>query len=147
MHGPDRPARVAAAAVYSAGDPFGGIGKDDGTQCSLKSVAQTQLPLFFAHRDCDSATCDEAQRVALDRPASNNATAWMARLKEELADGNVAHVMLDANAVVQNSCAPVSACPASLAGSNHLNWPDGVGDGSGRDWELAMLEFLRARHL
>jgi hypothetical protein len=26
---------------------------------------------------------------------------------------------------------------------NHLRWPDGVADSSGRDWEPAMLDFLR----
>ncbi|MBX7101804.1 MAG: hypothetical protein K1X89_29080 [Myxococcaceae bacterium] len=139
--------RVAAAAVYSGGDPFAGIGVDDGTRCAFKSVPMLQLPVFFVHRDCDSATCDEAQRVALGRPVSNNATAWMARLTGELGDGDVTHVMLDAAAQPRTSCAPTSSCTSDLAGSNHLNWPDGVGDGSGRDWEPAMLEFLRARHL
>jgi poly(3-hydroxybutyrate) depolymerase len=139
--------RVAAAAVYSCGDPFGDLAGHPSPSCQMDPRPVTRLPIFFIHRNCDSAACDAAQQRALNRPPSNDATAWIATLRGPMQNPNVIQVTIDASGRQVGACLPASLCTPTLAGINHLKWPDGVSDVSGKDWEHEMLTFLREHPL
>ena len=149
--------QVAAAAVYAGGDPFNNIKIAQAPSCQLGSYPTTQVPIFIAHRDCDAQVgCSGGQQTEFSIPPGMNVEGWIGTLTSAMGDTNVTDLMLsDAGAKLHEStgapiggaaCAPgnATACPASLGNANHQNWPDGVEDGSGIDWEPTMLGFLAA---
>ena len=80
-------------------------------------------------------------------PPGYDVTSWVAALAGPLGDAAVTDVMIDANAVQRASCTAASLCTGTGGLVNHVRWPDGVQDGSGNDWEPAMLAFLNAHAL
>ena len=89
--------------------------------------------------------CDDAQRTKFGLAPKDAVEPWIDRAAgvTGLADVNIEDLILDANGVKVASCAAASVCTAVNGGANHIRWPDGVADSSGKDSEPAMIEFLR----
>jgi predicted esterase len=131
---------VAAAAFYDGADPYAGLSSTESPSCQGTYPTST-VPIFMVHRNCDIVACNEAQREALKEEPGRDVLGWIATLRGTIGDPNVRDVILDPKAAETSSCAPV--CSEITALTNHLHWPDGIWDGSGVDWELEMLGFLR----
>ncbi len=140
--------RVAAAAVYSAADPFHDTRADDATSCQLDPYPTSDVPILVVSRVCDLIACDEAQASELAEedyvPAPGAVVeTWMSDLSERVGP-NGEWLLIDGWGEVASECA--GWCSLELATINHVRWPDGVADG-GSDHQIAMLDFLWARPL
>lgn len=92
---------------------------------------------------CDAlAACNAAQRMKFGLPPGDDVRGWLLTLRTTMGDPNVAEVLIDGAGMPANACEAAQSCTAVEGVRNHLNWPDGVGDMSGRDWEVEMLRFL-----
>lgn len=139
--------RVAAAAIYAAADPFGNA-LDQQPSCQLATYPSTTLPLYVLHRSCDALmACDTMQQTAFKNPPGININEWLRTLKGRMGDETVTDQIIDANRKASAACAGLAQCSFKTGFDNHTRWPDGIDDGSGHDWEPAMLEFLRAHPL
>lgn len=138
---------VAAAAVYSGGDPFENIRLGYQPSCKLAVYPSAALPYYLLSRSCDGLMCNEAHAAA-HRAAGrvvtpgNIATTWVAAMTNEVGADVTWQLINYQGASVQN-CALTGLCTFTTAVLNHLRWPDGVDDGGGVDHEPEMLTFLR----
>jgi len=138
--------RVAAAAVFSAADPFEEIAS--GAGCKLDPYPRSSVPLMVVSRSCDVVACDEAQADELrDQgigvPPGRVVGPWIRDARDRVGadvEWRLVSGLFEVAGRVVTSCS--STCPALRATTNHIRWPDGVADDSGRDHEPAMLEFL-----
>lgn len=168
--------RVAAAAVFSAADPFNDITWDpftdkprvSGPSCQLASYPVSTVPALMVYRSCDAAVpCDQVQGTCFDNEPGYVTESWLfdsaARglsIQGLRIGGLESGAQLDAAAA---SCTDLSAdCPtgscsilpqgdACLCLVNHLRWPDAIYDSpplfSNDDREIDMLNFLRGNPL
>jgi predicted esterase len=140
--------RVAAAAVYSAADPFERPGFEDPTECRLDPYPTSSVPIFLISRACDLITCNQAQQdrfVAEARVLMAPGfvvETWLETLQSRLQNPNVTWRILRGDGVVTGTCTAAALCGFALATVNHINWPDGVMDMSGVDHEPDLLQFL-----
>lgn len=141
---------VAAAAVYSAADPFNDTNPGEVPSCRLDPYPTSTVPILVVGRSCDIVACDEEQAVdllakgvlAAGAPGFTVST-WMTDLATRVQDVNAVRRIVSAQGDTVNSCLGPTFCSSTLAYLNHLRWPDGVADGSGINHELDMLGFLR----
>jgi poly(3-hydroxybutyrate) depolymerase len=136
--------RVAAFANYSSGDPFENISATEEPSCKLAVYPTTTVAGMILSRSCDLVACNEAQAQALldgGTPVTpgNVASTWAETLASMGA--TVRWQRLFDNATDVASCA--LQCGGLRALGNHLRWPDGIADNSGRDREPDLLQFLR----
>lgn len=140
--------RVAAAAIYSAGDPFRSPRASDQGRCDVLPAPHTTVPIAIVSRACDIIACDEPQASALARTArvmqpGAVVRTWTERARAELGDPNVTWRIVNAFGNETPLCTIGPMCPMSAALLDHVRWPDGVADESGIDHEPFMLDFLR----
>lgn len=138
--------RVAAAAAFGAADPFNDVVAGQGGQ--LRPYPRSTVPFFLVMRVCDAAcACSPAQQRQFDTPPGYVLLPWLADLREKVRNPNVEHRIIDDEGRRVSTCDNSRRCVSRLGMirgiKNHLRWPDGVEDKAGRDWEPAMLEFMR----
>ena len=138
--------RVAAAAVFSAADPFHHVVAVDDT-CRLDPYPPSNVPIMLVSRACDIVACDEAQATQLRddgigvppgrivEPWIADATALGANIEWRRVSG-----LFEIAGRIVDQCS--ANCPAARATINHIRWPDGIADESGTDHEPDMLQFL-----
>jgi dienelactone hydrolase len=143
--------QVAAAAVYAFGDPFANIDWNQTPSCELNPYPTSAVPLYLVNRTCDALTaCAAAQQTAFGLPPGRSAVDWVAHLRDPLVvnDPNVTFQLVDLSTFAANpsvcDAAPTAKCNVSTGTQAHLRWPNGPLYGSGDDWEVQMLEFLKA---
>lgn len=165
--------RVAAAAVFAAGDPFDDIERDPFTgqlwegppSCRLQTVPGSAVPILLLHRTCDLAVpCGPSDLACFGSEPGFVTSTWIASAPGQGLTGLVGHLIggVERGASIdtdQASCTTITNCDTSLCTSNptssgclclvnHLRWPDGVyGSGGGIDREPLMLDFLRLHPL
>jgi pimeloyl-ACP methyl ester carboxylesterase len=140
--------RVAAAAVFSAGDPFHNVHPDQAPSCQLDPYPRATVPILLVSRSCDVVACDRAQAVSLESTRfavepGHIAGDWVRDLGAKVGDPNVVWRIVDSDGQRVARCASTRQCRLGRGLLNHLRWPDGVADRSGIDHEPAMLNFLR----
>ncbi|MFV2071710.1 MAG: hypothetical protein ACC742_03550 [Thermoanaerobaculales bacterium] len=140
--------RVAAAAIYSGGDPFENVAHGFEPSCKQDPYPTSDVPLLLISRSCDGIACNEAQdeRFRSDGGTTtpgNVAEAWIDTLRKHILNPNVSWLLVTYSGASTRWCAPARLCSRTVAFLNHLHWPDGVEDGGNIDWEPTMLEFLR----
>ncbi len=138
--------RVAAVAAYTAADPFADTRADDDLACELDPYPDPTVPIHLTTRSCDLIPCDQAQADAFLEEGYIVAPGavvepWSEWLAEALASDHE-WLLVDGYGQRDTSCTSASWCPLWAASVNHLRWPDGIGDGSGNDYEEDMLGFL-----
>ncbi len=140
-HGTSTPGgnHVAAVANFSAGDPFGPPTVGD-LDCQAAPYPTAALPYYLISRTCDAIACDAAQDSGL--VPGNVVEPWVEVLRSEIG-ADVTWQRIDDNGVPRAACAIAGLCGTLRQITNHIRWPDGIADGSGRDHEPAMLDFLR----
>jgi poly(3-hydroxybutyrate) depolymerase len=137
--------RVAAAALFAGADPFDNLLKTQSPSCKLERYPTSSVPTLMVHRACDAlVACDSAQNTEFKLPPGGDVTDWMERLGALVGDRSAKATLIDASGHEARACAPVSACSPEVGLEGHLNWPDGVADRGGVDWEVEMIAFLRA---
>jgi hypothetical protein len=140
--------RVAATSFYAGYDPFNNLDDELKPSCQVHPYPKTRVPIQSVHRACDAlVTCDASQRTKFSMPPGDDVEGWLGTLRGPMGDPNVKQVLIDGAGAAARACAPAALCTAALGTENHLHWPDGKSDGSGIDWELEMLAFLRAHPL
>jgi hypothetical protein len=89
--------------------------------------------------------CNEAQKQAWGREQTpgNVVEDWIETLRADMGNPNVEWVLISGRGRRVNRCTPAGWCSITGASLNHLAWPDGIFDKSGRDYEPVMLDFLR----
>lgn len=152
----DRPTpggqRIAAAAVFSAADPFNNTSEEQSPSCRLDPYPTSAVPLFIASRACDVVACDQPQADGLRwqgfvTEPGHVVAPWIADLQAVVRDPNAGWRIVTGTGTVAGRCTAAAQCTPTIATLNHLRWPDGVADGSGIDHERAMLDFLRSHPL
>ncbi len=143
--------RVAAVAPYSSGDPFGKTDFEHSDSCRTTSIPSSAVPTFTISRSCDLMACDEEQ---LNRFRSEGrgfispsypVESWQQTLWD---NGNPSEWrIINTAGKPVNGCEPSATCGYWEAVGNHIAWPDGIHDESGRDYEPEMLDYLRAHPL
>lgn len=114
---------IAAAAVYSAPDPFGEF--DD--PCPQEPFGDNPAPIYHVHNDCDVFGICPGGVALFD---SLVASGLSPQSKDQVI--NSAFQAVDAcNAL----CAPGQPLGESLGTTNHVRWP--------LTWTTSMLDFLR----
>jgi poly(3-hydroxybutyrate) depolymerase len=144
--------RVAAIAPYSSGDPYEDIKDGQTPSCKLAAYPTTTVPFFLISRTCDAVACDAEQDKAFKaagyHPTPGNiAGDWIQTLKTTMQDPNVTWQLVSGIGTVATQCTSAAVCTMSIATLNHMRWPDGVADKSGKDHEPKMLDFLRQHPL
>ena len=94
---------VAAAAVYSAADPFSGIrSRDDG--CALRPYPNASVATLIASHSCDSVCCDAAQPdcPSLGTPGWD-VSRWVADAQQKMG------LRIDWQLLLNSSSSPASA--------------------------------------
>jgi len=142
--------QVAAAAVYSAADPFHGARHGEDPSCRLDPYPTSDVPLFVVGRACDLVACDAAQATDLEDDGVPLAPGfvvetWIDDLEAQVANPNVDRRIVNGFGATVDVCTGPALCGPAIATLSHVRWPDGVADGSGVDHEEDMLDFLRAR--
>lgn len=137
--------RIAAAAVFTAADPFHEAVSGDA--CRLDPYPVSSVPIFIVSRACDLVACDERQAESLQDQGVEVAPGavvetWMDDLASRVRNPNAEHLIVSGDGRAVTSCTAPAFCGPAIATLNHARWPDGVADG-GDDHEEAMLEFLR----
>ncbi len=161
--------RVAAAAVFAAGDPFDDIQRDpftgqetDGSSsCRLDALPASSVPILLVHRTCDRAVpCGSSDLACFGAEPGFNTSQWIDDARAGGLTGLVGHVIGGLERGPQadldvDGCTTISTCDPSPCSEdpssdgcmcliNHLRWPDGdYGGGEGVDREPLMLTFLR----
>jgi poly(3-hydroxybutyrate) depolymerase len=144
--------RVAAAAVYSAADPFNNIRFGQEPSCRLGSYPRSTVPILLVGRACDTIACDAPQAEFLRNHGAlavpgYEVDSWVHDLGKLVADSNITRLTVNASGAASEVCKHPPACSTSLAVANHEHWPNGIADKSGVDHELAMLDFMREHAL
>jgi hypothetical protein len=139
---------VAAAAGFGAADPFHNTTADQKPSCQLNQYPQSHVGIYLIQRSCDAAcACSPTQMARFSTPPGYNFLEWIRTLKNEVRNPNVVFHLIDDNSNATESCDDGIRCSLWWGRGrgliNHLRWPDGVNDESGRDWEVSMLEFLK----
>lgn len=146
-HGAPTPGgnRVAAGAVYAFYNPYENLSATQTPSCELNPYPTSTAPLYLLVRACDALTaCSAAQEAAFGLPPGYGAETWVGQLATGVGNPNVTFQIITGAGVAVTACAPVALCTETTGTINHLRWPDGLMDGSGNDWEVPMLAFLRA---
>ncbi len=164
--------RVAAAAVFAAGNPFDDIERNPfterphvGTSCKLSDIPPSSVPTLLIYRTCDVATpCGASDAACFGNEPGFVITTWLrdaassrpglqGRLIGGLESGSGNDGVADACTNIDRTCNEAD-CASAPQGPwcqclvNHLRWPDGDYDGGpGIDNEPAMLDFLRSHPL
>ncbi|WP_428310285.1 alpha/beta hydrolase [Hydrocarboniphaga sp.] len=137
-------ANIAAAAVYSAPDPYAFL--DDAcpqqpVTAAPASIAELQVtrrdaPIFHLHRDCDVyGSCPNAQRLGA-RIAGSASALW----REQIIDRDQQPVDACDAACGSNADGSPWNLKARITGShNHNSWPDA--------WDDRLIGFLREHPL
>jgi poly(3-hydroxybutyrate) depolymerase len=142
--------RVAAAAVFSAADPFHNVHPGQTPTCQLDPYPKSTVPIMLVSRSCDVVACDRAQAGSLTNERfevepGHIAGDWIRDLGTKVGDANVVWSIVDGDGKTVSQCTAARQCRLGRSLLNHVRWPDGVADRSGIDHEPAMLDFLR-RH-
>jgi len=139
---------VAAAAVFSAADPFHEARAGQEPSCRLDPYPTSTVPIMVVSQACDLVACDEAQ--AEDLEASGVPVApgfvvetWMEDLASLVGDHDASWRIVDGFGQPAEACTGPALCGPAIATLGHVRWPDGIADGSGIDHEADMLAFLR----
>jgi predicted esterase len=141
--------RVAAAAIYSAADPFQSPNFAQGEKCQLAPYPKSAFPIHLHSRACDLIACNAAQLTKFRNEGRGllapgfDVTSWMDSLKDKVENNNATWQIISIAGAEVDSCTLASLCTYEVALINHINWPDGINDASGKDYEIKMLEFLR----
>ncbi len=140
--------RIAAAAVYTAADPFNNTNSEQTPSCRLDPYPTSTVPIFLVSRSCDIVACNEAQAddlraegLAID--PGHVVQTWLADLGSRAQNPNASWRIVSGLGTTVSACSSASLCSAGAGLVNHARWPDGVADQSGIDHEPAMLDFLR----
>lgn len=150
--------RVAAAAVFSAGDPFQSPSIGDNNMFDTP-IPVSPVPLYVIGRACDIVACNGDQQSGLRNLAATDsdpateqntyfpgtdASKWASDVGTKMLNPNFARRIVGATGLSTTSCTAVGAlqCNQLSSAAQHLKWPDGINDGSGQDWENEMLLFL-----
>ncbi len=138
---------VAAAAVFSAADPFHGARHGEEPSCRLDPYPTSEVPVFVVGRACDLVACDADQAAGLEAdgvPVAPGfvAETWLDDLAGRVGDPNAERRIVNGFGVEVDSCTGPALCGPAIATLSHVRWPDGVADGSGVDHEADMLRFL-----
>ncbi len=138
---------VAAAAVFSAADPFHGARQGEDPSCRLDPYPTSEVPIFVVGRACDLVACDAAQAGDLEDDGVPLAPGfvvetWIEDLDARVGDPNVQRRIVNGFGEPVESCTGPALCGPAVATLSHVRWPDGVADGSGLDHEADMLAFL-----
>ena len=139
--------RVAAAAVYTAADPFHNTSDVQEPSCRLDPYPKSSVPIYLISRACDIIACSEEQ-AAKFRDDGKEITpgtivdTWESDLQSRVGI-KASRRIVDGSGVSVDSCQAPAFCLYALALVNHTRWPDGIDDKSGNDYELEMLAFLR----
>ncbi len=72
---------------------------------------------------------------------------WVSDLSLKVGTPDVTWQIVTGLGQATNRCTINALCSVAGALINHISWPDGVADGSGIDYEPAVLDALRARPL
>jgi poly(3-hydroxybutyrate) depolymerase len=139
--------RVAAAAVFSAADPFRSPRAADAGRCDQSPAPHTTVPIAIVSRACDIVACDDAQAARIPMQPGAVVGPWTVRARGELGDPNVVWRIINAFGNETTDCTYAPMCPIGAAFADHVRWPDGVADDSGIDHETFMLDFLRTHPL
>jgi hypothetical protein len=134
--------RIAAAAVYEAGDPFQSPAPGE-PDCRIAPYPTTHVPLYVLHRACSVVGCNAAEMQMFAAPPGYDVEDWITTLTS-IDSVPPKDQILDAFGTRVSTCS--SVCTLSIA-TEHSNesWPSG-GTGS-LGWEGAMLDFLAAHPL
>jgi dienelactone hydrolase len=139
--------RVAAAVMFSSGDPFENNSHGREPSCRQDPYPKSRLPILYISRSCDVVACNAEQDARLRETVAVNpgnvAETWVEILRETIGNPNVEWILLTRRGRQVEQCNPAWLCGPVAATLNHVRWPDGIDDGGGRDWEPTMLEFLR----
>jgi len=143
--------RVAAAAVYTAADPFHNIREDQSPSCRLDPYPSSNVPLFLISRACDIITCSELQAANFREDEDPVAPGyvvdtWVSDLQTRVGT-TPSRRIIDGSGTIVEECTVPGLCLYSLAAINHVRWPDGVADKGGVDHEPEMLGFLANNRL
>lgn len=139
--------RIAAAAVYSAGDPFNNTDETQRPSCQLDPYPTSRVPIMLIGRACDTVACDEAQFAQLvELEPSLSVPGYIASIWEDdlflkVRNTDVERLLIGDKGVMSIRCDV--DCDVERAVTNHLRWPDGVADRGSMDYEPIMLDFLR----
>lgn len=158
--------KVAAAAVFSGGDPFHNINFSESPSCRLDPYPTSNVPIFIIRRDCDAAlACNQTQQTWFETPPGHETESW---LTEGVTKVGAQISSLTINGFAQNSTGCVTdrlqcknaygmssycssnglsdaQCAEYAALVNHLRWPSGIREGGGTaDREPVLLEFLKS---
>ena len=142
--------RVAAAVAFTAADPFHNTREDQSPSCRLEPYPSSSVPILLISRSCDIVACDEEQlaRLGIESPTPGHVVStWQHDLLARIGNGNVERTIVAGNGRITDACSHSFLCSLPVATLNHLRWPDGIADLSGRDHEPAMLDFLREHPL
>jgi poly(3-hydroxybutyrate) depolymerase len=137
--------RVAAVAVYSAGDPFNQTPDLPDPSCALNPYPRSTVPLMIVSRACDLFPCSDAQAAAISVSEPGSVVPdWLADVATKVGDPTARWLILDGMGSVTTACNMTASCTETVAVANHVRWPDGLAKGDGgHDHEPEMLAFLR----
>ncbi len=143
---------IAAAAVFSAGDPFNNTNADQSPSCQLDPYPTSTIPIFIVSRACDIVACNEDQAddlrtEGLDIDPGHVVQTWLTDVVSRVQNPNTFWRIVSGIGTTVPACSSASLCSADAGLINHARWPDGVADESGIDHEPAMLDFLRDHSL
>lgn len=153
--------KVAAAAVYSGGDPFHQINSVESPSCQLNPYPTSDAPIFIVRRACDAAlACDSVQQGWFDTPPGHETETWLSEAPAKVGV-NISSLTINGFSNPVSSCATTKAqcanaygagvacdglntdqCAELMAFVMHMRWPSGLRE-AGIDHEPTMLNFLR----
>lgn len=141
--------RIAAAAIYSAADPFQSPNFDQNPSCQLNPYPKSVVPILNFSRNCDLITCNQSQ---MDRFRSEGQPLlapgfvvenWVGEVATKVQNPNYFWQRINASSQKVSTCLTQSLCSYALGVVNHIHWPDGTNDNSGLDHEPELLNFLK----
>lgn len=137
--------RVAAAAVFATANPFERLSWFGSAECAYAPLPTSNVPVYIVNRDCDALTaCNATQQASFGLPPGHDLTTWLKTLRGAINNDKVTLQLIGVTATAVSDCALLCTQPLGL--SNHARWPDGS-TGDVKEWESAMLAFLRANPL
>lgn len=162
--------KVAAAAVYSGGDPFHQINAGESPSCQLDPYPTSSVPIFIVRRFCDAAlACNSVQQGWFDTPAGHETESWVAKAQFDLgipmsiltlngysnvATGGCTSTLSQCGLAygASTACAGLTAdeCGELMGFIMHMRWPAGLRENQlngspGIDHEPTMLNYLKSR--
>lgn len=150
--------RVAAAAVFSAADPFQSPSIGDNAKFDTP-IPVSAVPLYVIGRACDIVACNGDQQAWLRNEAATHpllgipentyfpgtdVSQWASDVSAKMVNPNFARRIVNVAGLSTTACTAGGAlqCNWLSSAAQHLQWPDGINDGSGQDWENELLLFL-----